>query len=75
MRVVTMEKHPPYSPMSLPYLISERVSPADIQMVPDDFFSQMNATLLKNRRVVRVDPRSQSRHVMITVRVTLTIVF
>lgn len=59
LKVVTMESHPPYSPMSLPYLISGRVSRPDIQMVPDDFFSQMNATLLKGRRVVRVDPRYQ----------------
>ena len=57
--LVTMESHPPYSPMSLPYVISERVSRSDIQMVPDDFFSQMNATLLKNRRVVRVDSKDQ----------------
>jgi phenylglyoxylate dehydrogenase epsilon subunit len=58
-KLVTMGSHPPYSPMSLPYVISERVSRSDIQMVPDDFFGQMNATLLKNRRVVRVDPPSQ----------------
>jgi len=57
--LVTMEGHPPYSPMSLPYVVSERVSRSDIQMVPDDFFSQMNATLLKKRRVVRVDSKDQ----------------
>ena len=57
--LVTMENYPPYSPMSLPYLISGRVNQSNIQMVPDDFFDQMNARLLKNKRVVSVDPRDQ----------------
>ena len=55
-RLVTMEGHHPYSPMSLPYVVSEKVGRSDIQMVHDDFFKQMDATVLRNRRVIQVDP-------------------
>jgi phenylglyoxylate dehydrogenase epsilon subunit len=59
-KLVTMESHPPYSPMSLPYVVSKRVSRSDIQMVDDDFFKQMDATLLTNRRVLQVDPGNRN---------------
>lgn len=57
--LVTMESFPPYSPMSLPYLISGTVDQSNIWMVPDEFFDRMNAKVLKNKRVVGVDPRDQ----------------
>jgi len=55
-KLVTMENHPPYSPMSLPYVVSERVRRSEIQMVDDDFFRQMDATVLRNRMILQVDP-------------------
>ncbi len=59
-KLITMENHPPYSPMSLPYVVSERVRRSDIQMVDDDFFRQMDATLLRNRSVLQVDPGNRN---------------
>jgi NAD(P)H-nitrite reductase large subunit len=58
-RVLTMESCAPYSPMSLPYLISGRVTESDIRMVPDDFFDRMNAIFMRDRKVVAVEPKGQ----------------
>jgi phenylglyoxylate dehydrogenase epsilon subunit len=57
--LLTMENYRPYSPMSLPYVISERVKQSDIQMVPDDFFDRMNATFITERKVVGIVPLQQ----------------
>lgn len=57
--LLTMENYPPYSPMSLPFLISERVHASDIQMVPDGFFDQMNATLIRDKKVIGISPKEQ----------------
>jgi len=53
--LVTMEDCPPYSPMSLPYLISGRIDASGIQMVPEDYFEEVGATWRRGRRVVSVD--------------------
>lgn len=57
--LVAMEPHAPYSPMSLPYVVSGKVRPADIRMVPEDFFASLGATLLRGRRVTAVDARDR----------------
>ncbi|OGP53430.1 MAG: hypothetical protein A2Y65_06995 [Deltaproteobacteria bacterium RBG_13_52_11] len=57
--VLTMEDYPPYSPMSLPYVVSDKVKQADIQMVPDGFFDHMNATFTRGRKVVGIAPGEQ----------------
>lgn len=57
--VLTMEKYHPYSPMSLPHVVLGKMTPSDIQMVPDDFFSRMNAVFAKERKVVAVEPAAQ----------------
>lgn len=54
--VLTMEGHAPYSPMSLPYVLLGRVGPQDIGMVADDFFDRMDATFVRERKVVSVEP-------------------
>ncbi len=54
--VLTMENYAPYSPMSLPYVVSGRVTKQSIQMVPDDFFDIMGASFVKEARVVGVNP-------------------
>ena len=59
-KVLTMEKHAPYSPMSLPYVVLGKATPRDIQMVPDDFFDGMNAVFVKDRKVIGVEPTAQS---------------
>lgn len=58
--VVTMEKHAPYSPMSLPYVVLGKMTVRDIQMVPDTFFNEMNATFVQDRKVVSIQPGTQS---------------
>lgn len=54
--VLTMEHYAPYSPMSLPYLVSERIQQSNIQMVPDDFFDHMKATFIQGKKVVGIAP-------------------
>lgn len=54
-KVVTMESHPPYSPTSLPHVISGKISESDIPMVADDFFTEMKAFWDRGKRVEGVD--------------------
>ena len=54
--VLTMENYLPYSPMSLPYVISGRATLPAIQMAPDNFFDLMDAALLKEAKVTGIDP-------------------
>lgn len=54
--VLTMENYAPYSPMSLPYVVSERVTGQAIQMVPGNFFDLMGATFLKEAKVTSIVP-------------------
>jgi len=58
-KLVTMEDYSPYSPASLPYLVSGRMKESDIQLVGDDYFDQMKATLIRGRRVDSIDTRGQ----------------
>lgn len=58
-KLVTMEDYPPYSPASLPYLVSRRVKESDIRVAGDDYFDQMKAILIRGRRVDSIDTRSQ----------------
>lgn len=55
-KLVTMEEHLPYSPMSLPYLISGKRTEEDITIVDDDFFHKVDATLARGKRVEKIDP-------------------
>ena len=57
--VVTMEKHAPYSPMSLPYVVSGKVKATDIGMVPEGFFDAMAATLVREKQVTGVLPKER----------------
>ena len=54
-KLVTMEDYLPYSPTSLPYLLSDRITEADLPLVGDDFFDEMDATLVKGTRVKSID--------------------
>ena len=54
-KLVTMEPHLPYSPTSLPYLISGKIKEAEIPMVADDFFDRMNAIWIRGKRVEHLD--------------------
>jgi phenylglyoxylate dehydrogenase epsilon subunit len=54
-KLVTMEPHLPYSPTSLPYLISERIKESEILMVMGHYFDQMKAELVRGKRVEHID--------------------
>jgi phenylglyoxylate dehydrogenase epsilon subunit len=54
-KLVTMESHLPYSPTSLPYVISGKIKESEIPMVMDDFFGQMKATWVRGKRVKHLD--------------------
>jgi phenylglyoxylate dehydrogenase epsilon subunit len=54
-KLVTMEPHLPYSPTSLPYLISGRITESEISMVMEDFFDRMKAVWVRGKRVERLD--------------------
>jgi len=55
--VVSMEPHLPYSPTSLPYLISGKIQESEISMVTESFFDRMRAVWARGRgkRVERLD--------------------
>ncbi|MFH1349927.1 MAG: FAD-dependent oxidoreductase [Pseudomonadota bacterium] len=59
-KLVTMETYPPYSPMSLPYLLSGRRKDSEIYLTEGNFFEDMNATLSTGRRVERIDTNNRS---------------
>jgi phenylglyoxylate dehydrogenase epsilon subunit len=54
-KLVSMESHLPYSPTSLPYVISGRMKESEIAMAAEDFFEQMDAVWLRGKKVERVD--------------------
>ena len=54
-KLITMEDYLPYSPASLPYLLSDRITEADIPIVSDGFFDEMDAILVKGRKVEGID--------------------
>lgn len=54
-KLVTMETHLPYSPTSLPYVISGKIKESEIPMVMNDFFDQMKATWVRGKRVKHLD--------------------
>ncbi len=58
-KLVTMEPHLPYSPTSLPYLISGKIKETEISMVTDDFLDRMKAVLVRSKRVESVDAQKQ----------------
>jgi phenylglyoxylate dehydrogenase epsilon subunit len=54
-KLVSMEPHLPYSPTSLPYLISGKINESDMPMVTDDFFDRMGAAWVRGKRVEQLD--------------------
>lgn len=59
-KLVTMENYPPYSPMSLPYLLSGKKKEPEICLTESNFFDDMKATLITGRRVDGIRPRDKS---------------
>jgi len=57
--MVTMEDCSPYSPTSLPYLISRKIEMDSLPMVDNSFFKDMKADVLRGKKVTRIDPVRQ----------------
>ena len=55
-KLVTMENYLPYSPMSLPYLISGTKKEEEIYITGNDFFDKMDAAFIRGKRVKRIEP-------------------
>lgn len=53
--LISMEPRLPYSPATLPYVISGRVEETKIALVDDDFFDRMKARWITGKRVERID--------------------
>ena len=58
-KLVTMEDYLPYSPMSLPYLVSGRKTKKDITIVNDEYFRSMKATLEKGKTLASIDTENK----------------
>jgi len=61
-KVVTSEDYPPYSPTTLPYLLSGRMDEMKLPMRKDDYFDSINATFVRGKEVVRL--LSEAKEVM-----------
>ena len=44
-KLVTKEKYPPYSPTSLPYLISGRITEKELPLRDENYFETLKASL------------------------------
>jgi phenylglyoxylate dehydrogenase epsilon subunit len=58
-KLITMENYPPYSPMSLPYLLSGKKKEPEIYLTESNFFDDMKATLISGRRVEGIRARDK----------------
>lgn len=54
-KIVTMENHCPYSPMSLPYLITQKIDEKNVWMAQNEFFESMQATFLSKKTVHKIN--------------------
>ena len=54
-KLVTKEPYLPYSPTSLPYVISGRIKESEISLATDGFFDEMEAQLVRGKSVERID--------------------
>ncbi len=59
-KLVTMENYAPYSPMSLPYLLSGKKKESEIYLTDNNFFDNMKATFVTGRRVDSITPGDKS---------------
>jgi len=59
-KLVTMENYAPYSPMSLPYLLSGKKKEPEITLAETNFFDNMKAILITGKRVDGIHPGEKS---------------
>ncbi|MEA3442392.1 MAG: FAD-dependent oxidoreductase [Chloroflexota bacterium] len=57
--LITREKHLPYSLAALPYLVSGKTSEADLWQADEDYLQKMGCSLIREKEVVEVAPKSK----------------
>ena len=57
-KMVSRENHRPYSPASLPYLLSKRIDKSKIWLTDRKFFERTKVTFARGKEVIRVLPNS-----------------
>jgi phenylglyoxylate dehydrogenase epsilon subunit len=58
-KLVTMEEHPPYSPASLPYLLSGRITEKELPLKDEGYFENLKANLASGKEVIQVLPQKK----------------
>jgi phenylglyoxylate dehydrogenase epsilon subunit len=58
-KLVTREAHPPYSPASLPYLLSGKITEAALWMRGENYFVDLRSSLVRGKEVKQVVPEQQ----------------
>ena len=58
-KLVTMEDCLPYCPASLPYLLSGKITEADLWMRDEDYFKNLNSILIRGKEVTQVIPEKK----------------
>jgi len=58
-KLVTMEDHPPYCPACLPYLLTGRITEAELWMRDEDYFKNLGSTLVRGKEVTRILPEKK----------------
>ncbi len=58
-KLVTMEDCLPYSPASLPYVLSGKITEGELWMKGENYFKDMKAALARGKEVVKIDPKKK----------------
>lgn len=58
--MITRDRHLPYSPTVLPYVVSGRSAPEQVTLRDESFFAANDALLLRDRTVVGLDPGART---------------
>lgn len=58
-KLVSMEDYLPYSPAALPYLLSGRITEAELWRRDEDYFRNLRSTLVRGKEVTRILPEEK----------------
>lgn len=57
-KMVSREDYWPYSPASLPYLLSRKIAKSKIWLTGQNFFERMNVTFAREKEVIHILPNN-----------------
>ncbi len=58
-KLVTMDTHLPHSPASLPYLLSGRITEAELWKTDENYFKKLGSTLARGKKVTDIIPEKK----------------